>query len=212
MDFMSARGYKGTCIMTAIDFEKAFDSINWNFSLKSLESFGFGESFTAWIKTFYKNVSSSVTNNGFSTRSFNLKRRVCQGNPLSPSLFIILHELLAISVRNNDQISGIVVDGNELKLVIFADDMTSFVRDKQSHLALFNTIKLFGTYSGLCVNHDKTEILLLGNMEIKSSELGVKEISKVVKILGVHFTNNHSLFHKMNFETIEKSLREYLKG
>ena len=59
--------------------------------------------------------------------------------------------------------------------------MTSFVRDKQSHLALFNTINLFSTYSGLCINHDKTEILLLGNMGIKSSELGVKEISKVVK-------------------------------
>ena len=56
------------------------------------------------------------------------------------------------------------------------------------------------------------EVLLLGNMEIKSSELGVKEISKVVKILGVHFTNNHSLFHKMNFETIEKYLTESLKG
>ena len=115
-------------------------------------------------------------------------------------------------MRNNNQISGIVVGGNELKLVIFADDMTSFVRDKQLHLALFNTIKLFSTYSGLCVNHDKTEILLLGNLEIKSSELGVKEISKVVKILGVHFTNNHSLFQKTNFETIEKSLRESLKS
>ena len=74
MDFMKARGYKG--IMTAIDFEKAFDSVNWNFLLKSLESFGFGESFMAWIKTFYKNVSSSVTNNGFLTPSFNLKRGV----------------------------------------------------------------------------------------------------------------------------------------
>ena len=113
---------------------------------------------------------------------------------------------------NNDQISGIVVHGNKLKLVIFADDMASFVHDKQSHLDLFNTIKLFNTYSGLCVNHDKTEILLLGNMEIKSSELGVKEVSNVVKILGVHFTNNHSLFYKMNFKTIEKSLRESLKG
>ena len=88
MDFMNARGYNGT--MTAIDFEKVFDSINWNFFLKSLESFGFGESFTAWIKTFYKNVSSSLTNNSFSTPSFNLKRGVRQGNPLSPSLSIIV--------------------------------------------------------------------------------------------------------------------------
>ena len=74
LDFTKARGYKG--IMTAIDFEKAFDSVNWNFLLKSMESFGFGESFMAWIKTFYKNVSSSATNNGFLTPSFNLKRGV----------------------------------------------------------------------------------------------------------------------------------------
>jgi len=204
------RGYHG--IMTAIDFEKAFDSVNWNFLLKSLETFGFGECFIAWIKMFYKNISSCVTNNGFSTPFFNLKRGVRQGDPLSPSLFIIVLELLAISVRNNDQIRGIMVDGNELKLVVFADDMTSFVRDKQSHLALFNTIKLFSTYSGLCLNHDKTDILLLGNMEMKCSDLGVKEISKVIKILGVHFTHNYSLFCKMNFETIEKSLKESLKG
>ena len=73
-----------------------------------------------------------------------------------------------------------MVNGNKLKLVVFADDMTSFVCDKQSHLALFGTIKLFSTYSGLCINHNKTEILLLGNMEMKCSDLGVKEISKVI--------------------------------
>ena len=90
--------------------------------------------------------------------------------------------------------------------------MTSFVRDKLSYRNLFDTIDLFSTYSGLKVNHDKTEILLLGNMDVNSSELGVNEISKVVKILGVHFTFNHSLFYKLNFESIEKSLRRLLKG
>jgi len=101
MDFTHAKDYKG--IMTAIDFEKAFDSLNWDFLSKSLESFGFGVSFKTWIKTFYNNISSSVTNNGFSTPSFNLERGVRQGDPLSPFLFIIVLELLAISVRNNNQ-------------------------------------------------------------------------------------------------------------
>ena len=183
-----------------------------NFLLKSLEFFGFGESFLGWIKTFYKNISNCVINNGFSTPFFNLKRGVRQGDPLSPSLFIIVLELLAVSIRNNDQIKGIAVDGSEIKLVIFADDMTSFVRDKFSHHTLFDTIDLFSTYSRLKVNHDKTEILLLGNMEVSSSELGVDEISKVIKILGVYFTFNHSLFYKLNFESIEKSLRGLLKG
>ena len=101
---------------------------------------------------------------------------------------------------------------NKDLLTYLLTDMTSFVRDKQSHLALFSTIKLFSTYSGLCINHDKTEVLLLGNMEMKCSDLGVKEMSKVIKILSVHFTHNYSLFWKMNFETIEKSLKESLKG
>ena len=204
------RDYQG--IMTAIDFEKAFDSLNWNFLHKSLEFFGFGESFLGWIKTFYNNISSCVFNNGFSTPPFNVKRGVRQGDPLSPSLFIIVLELLALSIRNNDQIKGIEVGGSEIKLVTFADDMTSFVRDKFSHRTLFDTIDLFSTYSGLKVNHDKTEVLLLGNMEVNSSELGVNEISKAIKILGVHFTFNHALFYKLNFESIEKSLRGLLKG
>ena len=50
IDFIDLRDYQG--IMAAIDFEKAFDSLNWNFLFKSLESFGFGASFIAWIKTF----------------------------------------------------------------------------------------------------------------------------------------------------------------
>lgn len=90
--------------------------------------------------------------------------------------------------------------------------MTSFVRDKLSHRTLLDTLQLFGTYSGLKVNHDKTEILVLGNMEINSSELGVNELSKVIKILGVNLTFNHSLFYKMNFESIEKSLSGLLKS
>ena len=80
------------------------------------------------------------------------------------------------------------MDGNEIKLVAFADDMTSFVCDKSSNSALFDTLELFGAYSGLKINQDKTEILLLGNMNISSSELGVSEISKVIKILGINFT------------------------
>ena len=67
----------------------------------------------------------------------------------------------------------------EIKLVIFVDAVTSFVRDKFSHCTLFDTIVLFSTYSGLKVNHDKTETPdpLLGNMEVCSSELGGNEIN-----------------------------------
>ena len=76
------------------------------------------------------------------------------------------------------------MDCSEIKLVIFADNMTSFVRDKRSHRTLFDTIDLFSTHSGLKVKHDKTESLLLGNMEASSSELQPwsKHLGTVMKI------------------------------
>ena len=109
MDFTEMKGCKG--IMSAVDFEKAFDSLRLDFLFKSLETFGFGASFITWIRTFYKNITSCVVNNGFFTPSFQVKRGVRQGDPLSPSLFIIVLELLAISIRNNHRIKGITVGG-----------------------------------------------------------------------------------------------------
>ena len=72
--------------------------------------------------------------------------------------------------------------GIEIKLVIFADDMTTFVRDKQSYLTLFNVINLFGIHTGLKINHDKTESLLLGNLNESASslELDVCEFKRSV--------------------------------
>lgn len=113
MEFTKVRDDQS--IMTAIDFETAFDSLNRNCLFRSLELFGFGASFVAWIKTVYNNITSCVIKNGFSTApSFNLKQSVRQGDALPPSRFIIVLELLAISIRNIDQIKGIVVDGNEI--------------------------------------------------------------------------------------------------
>ena len=58
MDYTEMKGYEG--IMSAIDFEKAFGSLSFDFLFKSLELFGFGVSFISLIKTFYKNITSSV--------------------------------------------------------------------------------------------------------------------------------------------------------
>ena len=66
--------------------------------------------------------------------------------------------------------------------------MTSFVRYKQSHITLLDVIKSFGRNSGLMINHDKTEALLLGNNASNSLDLGKIEIKKSIKILGVYFT------------------------
>ena len=42
--------------ITLIDFEKAFDSIEWPFLFNCLKSFNFGNNFVSWIKTLYTKI------------------------------------------------------------------------------------------------------------------------------------------------------------
>ena len=59
--------YKISGKMICIDFKKAFDSVSRTFLFRTLSAFCFGPSFIQWIRTFYKNISSCIMNNGFST-------------------------------------------------------------------------------------------------------------------------------------------------
>ena len=48
-----------------VDFEKAFDTIEWSFLNGTLKAFNFGEKFINWINLLYTNILSCVSNNGF---------------------------------------------------------------------------------------------------------------------------------------------------
>ena len=73
-------------ILLLLDFEKAFDSLEWNFIEKTLTFLNFGPNIIRSFKTLYNNVSSSIQNNGHLSPFFEVKRGVRQGDPLSPYL------------------------------------------------------------------------------------------------------------------------------
>ena len=93
MSFTQTKNLPG--LLLFIDFEKAFDSLEWDFLNKCLELFNFGPDFIRWVNTFYKNVKSCIINNGLCSHYFNVERGVRQGDPLSPYLFVIAIEILA---------------------------------------------------------------------------------------------------------------------
>lgn len=69
-----------------LDFEKAFDCLDWEFLHNTLSFLNFSNDFRTWIKILYSNVSSCVSNNGYIAEYFKLSRGVRQGRPPSPYL------------------------------------------------------------------------------------------------------------------------------
>ena len=94
VDYTKRNNWSGFII--AIDFEKAFYTLDFRFLIRTLHKFNFGPSFIQWIRVLYKNASSCVMNNGFTTGPFLLGRGVRQGDPLSHYFFILALETLAI--------------------------------------------------------------------------------------------------------------------
>ena len=74
---------------------------------------------------FLASVESDVLNAGFMTNYFQVSRGVCQGCPLSPLLFVLSVELLALKIRQDQLCRGIPLpDGQNAKTSQFADDTT----------------------------------------------------------------------------------------
>ena len=93
---------------------------------------------------------------------FKLERGVCQGCPLSGSLFILCEEILANAIRNDNTIKGIKIHDKEFKLSQDGDDTTAFVLDTKSATNLFKLLSNFHECSGLEINKSKTEGMWLG--------------------------------------------------
>ena len=87
--------------MLFIDFQKGFDSVEWEFLIESLKKFNFGRDFLQWVKN---GIQNCAINNGVSSNFFTLDRGVRQGDQLSPYLFIIAVETLAIAIRQKESI------------------------------------------------------------------------------------------------------------
>ena len=96
-------------------------------------------------------------NNGFTTGPFSLGRGVRQGDPLSPYLFILALETLAIKIRQESSLQELQIGEEIIKLSLFADDMTCVIKDKMSYTNLFCILESFGEFSGFKVNDEETD-------------------------------------------------------
>ena len=142
---------------------------------------------------FYKNIESCVINNGSALDYFRLERGVRQGDPLSPYLFLLAIETLAIAIRENKEIKGIKIKQEETKLLQNADDTTAVLSDLNLAQYLFQQHEFFKSLSGLEINNSKTEGFWIGSLKGNGIKpLGIKWPSEAIKALDVFFTYDHT--------------------
>ncbi|XP_071706748.1 uncharacterized protein [Rutidosis leptorrhynchoides] len=122
---------KSKCLIFKVDFEKAFDSLSWEFLMEVMGILGLGSKWRQWILACLKSATISILVNGSPTLEFNLGRGVRQGDPLSPFLFIIaaegLNALTKMAVCNN-RFSGVEIGKDKVCIshLQYADDTIFF--------------------------------------------------------------------------------------
>ncbi len=209
MDFTKNKNIPG--LLLFLDFEKAFDSLEWNFLFSVLERMNFGSDFVNYVKALYKNISSCVLNNGFTSNYFTVERGVRQGDPLSSYLFILAIELLSCKIRENSLISGIQIADTEIKLIQYADDTTCVLRDVQSATHLLNLVQKFTEVSGLKLNVSKSQAMWIGSQRNSNDKpLDVEWPREPIKALGVYFSYDEAAAENMNFAPKIKQVKTLL--
>ena len=203
-------------LLLSVDFEKAFDSESWPFIYKVMDFFGFGNSIISWIKTSNNNVKLSVNQSGNLSSFFNIGHGCRQGDPVSTFLFTFCAEILGIMIRNNLNISGIIINDKEHKLSQKADD-TLFLLDgtSKSLNATLDILYDYSHFAGLKVNFEKTHAVWIGIK--KYSTASIKTRWKLswgktdFKLLGINFHIDLDKMQQINFKEKVQKIRSLIK-
>ena len=210
-------------VLISLDAKKAFDSVNHRYIEKTLRAYGFGDRFIEVFKTLYKDITARILVNGFQTESIRIERGVKQGDALSCAIFIICIDPLLRNINNSDKIKGIMFKNKFIKEFCFkggayADDVSVICRnDTISVQEVFNEYNRLTARSGLELNAEKTEILILNNTQVKELNFIYRgyqhKISTVnkLKICGLYYCSSIEEEYDLNVNEKIKRLSYKIK-
>jgi len=100
-----AKKSKRECLILKVDFEKAYDSVDWGFLEYMMRRVGKCDKWVIWMKVCVFGGNMSILVNGSPTKEINLRRGLKQGDPLAPFLFLLVAEgfsgLMSTAVDRN---------------------------------------------------------------------------------------------------------------
>ncbi|XP_058727324.1 uncharacterized mitochondrial protein AtMg01250-like [Vicia villosa] len=153
-----------SCFLFNVDFEKAYDKVNWNFLRFLLKEMGFGEVWMGWMELMVFQSKMPILVNGSPTKEFKVECGLRKGDPLSPFLFVIVAEDLTALVKKAiviGEYEGFLINGKcEMDILQFADDTLMIGEGNWKKVWAIKTIlKAFEMVSGLGINYHKSKLI-----------------------------------------------------
>lgn len=151
-------------VFLKIDFQKAFDSLRWDFIQLLFAKLGFGTIFGHILQAITQGSSSQVLVNGQRGVTFELTKVVRQGCPLSLLIFLLAMQALSSCIAFEQRVGrlqGVHLPHVHLQYIqaAFADDTHLTLRANMPNLlAAKFVLDQFGKASGLQIQWAKSEV------------------------------------------------------
>ena len=194
-------------VILSVDYEKCFDRIEIESLIGALRYFDFPEVYVNWTYTLFTKPTARVTNNGHMSDRFEVQRGIKQGGPNSAYYFLLIAEILAISIRNNDHIEGFPI--NEIKDILgqFADDTDMYLKgNEQTINNVINTLSNYEKNTGFKVSYEKTTLYRIGSLKHSNArfytERNLNWSDGDLSILGVTITHDADRLMTANYQDL----------
>jgi len=173
-----------TYMAVKTDVSKAYDRVEWDFLETTMRLFGFCDKWISWIMVAVKSVHYSVLINGSPHGYIKPTRGICQGDPLSPYLFILCGDILSHLIKRkaaSGELQGVCI-GNGVPAIThlqFADDSLFFCQANAKNCqALKDVFDVYEYYLGQKINVQKS-MITFGSRVYGSTQARLKNILNI---------------------------------
>ncbi|MFS7972208.1 putative RNA-directed DNA polymerase [Helianthus anomalus] len=204
--------------MFKIDFDKAYDNVNWEFLISVLDQIGFPALWQKWIRGILVSARSSILVNGSPTFEFDCQKGLRQGDPISPFLFILVMEAFSGLVNKASCIGAfdgvrLSNDGFMLSHLLYADD-AMLMRDWSNFnfSNLKRMLRIFYLCSGLRINLNKSVLFGVGvsSDEVNNAAEFLKCKAGVIPFLYLGIKVGANMNRVANWDPVVNTFRQRL--
>ena len=176
-----------------LDIEKAYDRVNRTMMCKVLEKLGMCEKIVNIIRSMYVDTRAKYRMGEIETDWVLSERGVRQGCVLSPTLFSLYTEELAVRIRGTN--AGVKVGDEKLGLLLYADDAVVMSESADELQDILDILSEYGTDFGVRFSAEKSKVMIVNRTEDERGctwRLGDREIEQTCeyKYLGMWMSPN----------------------